>query len=161
MAGSSRFGGHDAGRIVARNEAVGNARGLGLSAPGLRELRRSFRRLPPEVDHWLQVEIEVAARPILARGRENAPHRSGRLARSLRIVVQQRGVAIVSRLPYANVIHWGGTTGAGHQPNVPWSGSVFVEPSLFLSRSLEEHEGQFIDAASKAVDRAAVRAGWR
>lgn len=154
-------GGHDPGRVVARNQAVGQARNLGLGAPGLAQLRRSFRKLAPEVDRQLRVDLLKAALPILERGRALAPRRSGRLARSLRVSVQQRGVAVTSRVPYANAIHWGGSVGPGHMPGVPWSGSVLIEPSLFLSEALEEQEDDVIGQMAEAVDTAAGRAGWR
>lgn len=154
-------GRHDLGRVIARNEAVKGARSLGIAAPGLRQLRRTFKRLAPEVDKQLRADLKQDAQPILERGRQLVPRRSGRLARSLRISVQQRGVAITSTLPYANVIHWGGTTGRGHMSGVPFSGSVFVEPSLFLSRALEENEKRVVRDMARSVDRAAVRAGWR
>lgn len=149
------------GRVAARNSAVSNARNLGMSAPGLARLRRNFRKLAPEVDKQLRLELRMAAKPIMERGRVTAPRRSGRLGRSLKVSVQARGVAVTSKLPYANVIHWGGSTGIGHQPGVPWSGSVFVESSLFLSRALEEQEGEVLDGMGQAVERASLSAGWR
>lgn len=144
-----------------RNRQVSRAKGFGIQAPGLRDLRRSFRRLAPEVDKGLKVGFRRVAKPIRDEGRVNAPHLSGKLARSLRISVVQRGVSITSRVPYANVQHWGGSTGRGHQPGVPWSGSIMVEPSLFLSKALEDHEDETMDEMGRVVDLAALRAGWR
>lgn len=153
-------GSHDISRVVARNAAVRQARTLGINAPGLGRLRSSFRRLAPEVDKQLRRDLYRAAKPIRDRGRALAPRRSGRLARSLRVSVQAYGIAITSRLPYANVIHWGGSTGEGHMPGVPWSGSVTVPASLFLSQAIEEQEDSVMRDMAGAVDTAAGRAGW-
>jgi phage gpG-like protein len=151
-----RFGSHDPLRIVARNEAVKGARGIHIEAYGLRELRAAFRQLPPAVDKNVKLGLRRAAIPVRGRARELAPRKTGTLARSLTISVQRSGVAITSRIPYANVQHWGGSTGKGHMENVPWSGSIFVEPTLFLSQALSEHEGEVMDEMARAIDRAAA-----
>ena len=152
------------GLISSRNAQVKAARGLGIKAPGLSKLRRDFKRLAPEVDLALKGELLIVARPVLERGKQLTPQggpNPGKLMRSERISVANRGVSIGSRLPYAAVIHWGGSTGKGHRPGVPWSGSVLVKPSLFRSRALEEHEPEIMVGMGAAVERAAVRTGWR
>lgn len=148
------------GFISGRNEQVKHARGLGISAPGLAQLRKDFRKLSPEIDLALKGELLIVARPVLERGKQLTPERSGKLRGSERIRVVNRGVGIGSRLPYANALHWGGSVGKGHRPGVAWSGSVLIKPSLFISRALEEREPQIISGFGDAVDRAAVRSGW-
>lgn len=133
----------------------------GIAAPGLRKFRRTLRRLAPETDKLLRLRLRRAAEPILARSRDLAPHLSGRLASSLRISVQQRGVAITDRVPYAAVIHWGGTTGVGHGPGVPFSGSVHIKPSLFVVRAVDENTDRVLEESRAAVEEAAVKEGWR
>lgn len=149
-----------AGQIVARNAAVKEARGIRIDTQGLRDLRRDLRRLEPEVEKQLKKELRAAVAPVLEAARVLAPHRSGKLARSLRVSVAARGVAIGSRLPYANVIHWGGSTGRGHYPGDAWSGEILIRESLFLSRALEQHEDRVVDAIGDAVETAARNAGW-
>jgi phage gpG-like protein len=149
-----------ASQIASRNAAVGQARGLGIDTQGLRELRRDLKRLEPEVAKELRVSIREAVKPVHAEGRSNAPRLSGALAASLRIGVTMKGASISSRLPYAGVQHWGGSTGKGHKPRSPWSGSVIVEPSLFLSKALEAHEERLVDEIGDAVEAAAKKVGW-
>lgn len=147
-------------QIAARNSAVAAARGVGIDTRGLRELRRDLKRLEPEVAKELRVAIRDAVKPVQATGRQLAPRRSGKLAGSLRISVTAKGAAIGSRLPYAGLQHWGGSTGKGHKPRVPWSGSVIIEPSLFLSRALEQHEARIVEELGDAVKTAAKKVGW-
>lgn len=147
-------------QIVARNEAVKEARGLGIDTSGFRDLRRALRALDKEIDKELRAALVKAVRPVVTTGRALAPVESGALRRSIRPSVTQRGVAVGSRLPYANLIHWGGSTGPGHRPGSPWSGSILVRESLFLSRALEQHEDRIVDSTENAVMDAARRLGW-
>lgn len=146
--------------INSRNAAVKEARGLGLHAPGLRDLRHDLKALEPLINKELDRELRQAADKIAVTGGAMAPRRSGDLQHSIRPIVSSRGVAVGSRLPYANVIHWGGTTGPGHVPGRPWSGSVFIRPSLFLSKAIEDHADQFAEDVGDAIERAAFKAGW-
>ena len=149
------------GFVEDRNAAVKGARGLGIHVLGLEDLRKSLRDLDKEIDKALRKDLREAAKPVLARARANVPTGgSGALARSLRISVQTRGVALGSRLQYANLVHWGGSTGRGHVQGRAWSGSVKVRESLFLSRALVSEEDQLLDALDAAVGRAAERAGF-
>lgn len=119
---------------------------------GLRELRRDLKRLAPEVDKELRKELRDVARPIIQTAQALTPRRTGALAASLRPSVTQKAVAIRSRLPYANVIHWGGRTGPQR--------TTRIQANPFLSRAIEQHADQVVDAMGDAVDRAADRAGW-
>lgn len=151
-----------AGFIATRNATVANARGIRIETEGLRSLRRSFRALSPAFDLELRGELRKVGREVAQRGSQLAPHGpSGRLAGTLRSSVTQRAVAVTSNLPYANVIHWGGSTGRGHRPGIAWSGSVRIQPSLFLSRAIEQEETQISSDFFAALDRAAVKSGWR
>lgn len=44
---------------------------------------------------------------VAGRGRSDAPHRTGRLASSIRSSVDAENAEVVSGLPYANRTHWG------------------------------------------------------
>lgn len=44
---------------------------------------------------------------VATRGRSDAPHRTGRLASSIRSAATRTDVEVTSALPYANRVHWG------------------------------------------------------
>lgn len=150
------------GFINERNAAVKAARGIRIDTTNLRAFRRDLRDADKKIDRELVKEFRDIGRRVASEGSRLAPHRSGALAGSIRPSVALRGVAVGSRKPYANVRHWGGTTGRGHKPGVPWSGSVRVQPSLFLSRAVEHQEDRIVDDVGDAIERAATRhMGWR
>lgn len=155
--------------VAARNAAVKQAHGIGIEVLGLRELQRSMKELDPEVRKGFRKELRAAGKPILADARANTPVYAGAprkgvepgaLRKSVRLSVAQSGVAFGSRLPYANLIHWGGSTGKGHRSGSPWSGATKVRESLFLSNAVARHEEHVMDAMDRAVENAAKRAGW-
>jgi phage gpG-like protein len=146
---------------LARNEAVKGARGLGIWMEGFESLQKALKEVDPEIRKAMRKELRSAARPVLAEARGLTPRRTGNLQKSLRVSTTNNGVALGSRLPYANLIHWGGSTGRGHVVGRRWSGASKVRESLFLSRALQNNEDEFIDALDRAVDNAAARAGFR
>ncbi len=131
-----------------------------VNIEGLTAFRRDLRRLYPEINKQLNRDLKVAAGPILAAAKSKAPYRSGRLAGSIRVSSQQRGVSIRSALPYANVIHWGGSTGRGHREGVAWSGSVKIAPSYFLTDAVRDKERYIVDKMGDMIEHAALRTGW-
>jgi hypothetical protein len=102
-----------------------------------------------ELDRWVE---SAASRTVLPRARALTPRASGRLAGSLEVVQYKGGAALSSRLPYANVQHWGGTTGRGHRPRVANSGSVKVKGTRFAYRAGEERMEQFAQALADQLD---------
>jgi hypothetical protein len=84
---------------------------------GLREVAGK-----PERREFTKV-LRAAAEPVIAKARSEAPVRTGRLRASIKPYASGAGikpyVRFGSRLPYANVINWGGTTGIGHSAYQP------------------------------------------
>jgi hypothetical protein len=80
-----------------------------------------------------------AGRYVAARGRSDAPHRTGRLAASIRSSATRSEAEISSGLPYANRTHWGYRRyGQAAQP--------------FLARNVENNERQIVDMYADRVD---------
>jgi hypothetical protein len=127
---------------------------LSLEVNGLRELRRDLRRLDPALDKEVRRGFREASRPILQTAQGFAPNRTGQLARSLRISVTQRGIAITSTHPGAGVIHWGGTIEPRGYP-------IEFPRSAFAIRAGEAHLNRLADEMGDAVERAADSTGWR
>lgn len=98
-------------------------------------------------------------RTVLPVARTAAPHRSGRLAASLKVSARGTTVAVTSRLPYANVQHWGGTTGPHHQRG-PGKGTVKVKGTKFVTRAVEVTSDQFINELADSLDGFFMRHGW-
>ena len=76
---------------------------------GARELRRTLKAAGDDLSDLTKVNATVA-RYVAMRGAAMAPHKSGRLAGSIR-GNNAKASAIVrgggARVPYAGVIHWG------------------------------------------------------
>lgn len=129
---------------------------------GLRSLQRDIRRVVPELKRDVPIAIQHAVEDTLLRPAQAlAPHRTGRLAASLRVVRAGNRVAIRSRLPYANVIHWGGTTGRHHRPGIGGSGSVHVTANLFIAKAIDHGATRTVEAIADNLDHTFRRNGWR
>lgn len=124
-----------------------------LEVRGLREFRRDLRRIDPEVDKELRTSIRQSADRIRAEAASVAPYRSGALSRSLRISVTQRSASIYSTLPYAPVVHWGGTI---EPKGVP----IKFRRTEFISKAVERGADQLAEDIADGVERAARRTGW-
>lgn len=102
----------------------------------------------------------AAERTVLPAARAAAPHRTGHLATSLKVSARGTKVAITSRLPYANVVHWGGTTGRGHQRG-SGRGSVKVRANPFALRAIETTSDAFMNELADSLDAFFTRHGWK
>lgn len=126
---------------------------------GLRELKRDLRRLEPQVRAELRTEaFRKAANIVAAEARTLVPVRTGRLRASIKGTTSGFKGVVRSPLPYANVIHWGGTTGRGHSRTRP--GSVRVKGSFFITRALDRKRGQVEDQLLEGIHDVARRNGW-
>lgn len=121
---------------------------------GLREFRRDLKRLQPEVAKELRKDIKTAAQKVAADAASHAPRRTGAYARSIKPYVTAKGASVGSRLPYAGVVHWGGTI---RPRGVP----IKFEPHPVISDALDRRTNEIVDDLGDAVDRAARKAGWR
>lgn len=146
--------------ILERNRLVKEARGLTISIDGLASLTASVRAMSRDAEKDLKAGLTAAMVPVTAEARRLAPYKTGRLSRSLKPFARANAVGVRSLLPYANVQHWGGTTGKGHVPGQPWSGSVYVHPTLFVSRAIDKHEDQIVEDVWKVMEDHALRTGW-
>lgn len=103
------------------------------------------RALPRELNRDLKQATE---RSILPTARADAPHLSGRLARSLQAYTRGNKAGIRSRLPYGNAIHWG------------WP-RHHIHANPFIERAFSERGEQLVDAVGDAIEGFADRHGWR
>lgn len=149
------------GFAASRNVQVSQARGLAIRVDGLATVRAVLRETDKESLKALRQGLKDAGDIVAERARQRAPRRSGALARSIRVSARGNTISIRSNLPYANVIHWGGSVGRGHRPGSAWSGSTNIRPSLFISRALDESEDRVMASVEQAMDTALTRAGWR
>lgn len=130
-----------------------------LQIEGLRETQRALRRLEPDLRK--QFREDAFKRVALVVAREAAvlaPKRTGRLAGSLRGTTSGFKAVVRSPLPYANVIHWGGTTGRGHSRSRP--GATRIKRTEFVLRAAEQKREVIEDAFIDGVHEVARRNGW-
>jgi hypothetical protein len=112
---------------------------------GGRELRRTLKAAGIDLSNLKNVHRQ-AAELAAARGRVDAPERSGKLARSVRAGATQRAGVVragFARLPYGPPIHWG------------WKRRN-ITPNPFLTRAAQETEPRwvrlYLDYTEKALD---------
>ena len=124
-----------------------------VTVRGLKEFRRDLRRLEPEVDKELRKSIKAAAGKVAVEAAALAPRRTGTLARSIRPYVSGARASIGSTLPYAPVVHWGGTI---RPRGVP----ITFAATEFISRAAARHADRLVDEIGDGIEAAADRVGW-
>ena len=130
-----------------------------VQVEGLNETRRDLRLIDQQLPRELGQAMKAAAQPVLETARSNTPVRTGRLQQSLRLSAAGTRVSIVSRVPYANVIEWGGTTGRGHRPG-GGGGSVRIKGRHMATRAAEQKHDEFVNALARSLDEFFARHGW-
>src|SRR5690242_19296630 len=126
---------------------------LAVQIKGLREFRRDLKSLDAEVDKELRTELREGAQDVLAEACSVSSRDTGRLAGSLRLSVTARKVSVYSSLPYAGLLHWGGTI---RPRGVP----IVFPRTEFLRRTAEDHADEIAENVADSVERAARSAGW-
>lgn len=120
---------------------------------GLRELRRDLRQLQPDAAKEIRTVLKGAAEIVAAAARADAPRKTGRLADSIRgTTAGDRGV-VRSKLPYANVQHWGGTIAPRGTP-------IRIRATEFVAKNLERRAEHIVEAIGDGIERAAQKNGW-
>jgi hypothetical protein len=124
-----------------------------IRVEGLREFQRDLKRLEPETAKLLRADIRATAARVAVEARANAPRLTGRYAKSIRPYVTAKGVSIGSRVPYAGIVHWGGTI----QPRgVP----ITFPARPVISDAVDHNADRLINELGDAVETAAHRTGW-
>lgn len=129
-----------------------------VQVEGLNDLRKALKTTDAELATELRLVLKGAAEIVAVRARSLAPHRSGALAASIKAGTSGSSALVRSNLPYANVIHWGGTTGPGHSRG--HAGATTIKPSLFISHAIEQTDRAVVDEVQAGLDRLITRAGW-
>lgn len=79
-----------------------------IRVEGLRELRADLKRVDATLPRELNKQLKRSAEPVRALAAARAPHRSGALARSIKIRTSGSKLFLSSKLPYAKTVHFGG-----------------------------------------------------
>lgn len=132
---------------------MADRRGVAVEVEGLRDFRRDLKRLDSQVNKELAQDLREGGREVVEEARAEAPVRTGRLAASLRLSVSARQVSVYSTLPYAGLLHWGGTI---RPRGVP----ITFERTEFASHAAERHADSITEHVADSVERAARSAGW-
>lgn len=129
------------------------AREVAVNVDGLKEFRRDLKRLDKEADKELRKSIRDAALKVAVEAAALAPRRSGALAKSIRPYVSGARASIGSNLPYAGVVHWGGTIS-------PRGVEIRFPRTEFISKTVDLNTSRLVDDIGDGVERAARRVGW-
>jgi hypothetical protein len=120
--------------------------GPALQVEGARQLRASLKRAGLDVQD-LKAAHRAVADMVARESRASAPHRTGRLAASVRGAGTQREAIVRAgrkTVPYAGPIHWG------------WpSRHIAAQPWLYETAQRTEHTwaGTYLDALEHIIDR--------
>lgn len=124
---------------------------------GLKEVQKALKAIDKDLPKGLRTEFLVVARAVVGTAQGNAPRVSGRAAGSIRPRAAQTGAGIAfggNAAPYFPWLDFGGTTGKGHRPGVPKSGSVEREwkgnpggEGRYVYPAIRAHEDDIIEAA--------------
>lgn len=125
---------------------------------GLQSLRRNLKAVDKDAAKEVQAVTRGAAEVVAVRARARAPRKSGRLAASIKATTSGASGVVRSPLPYANVQHWGGTTGPGHTSSTP--GSVRVAGSFFIRRAFDDTHVLVGELLAKGMRDVAKRHGF-
>lgn len=121
---------------------------------GIRELRRDLNALEGATSREVTTALRAAAEPVRAQAAAYAPRRTGRLADSLRTYARGGRVGIRSRLPYANVQHWGGTISPRGTP-------IQIRRTEFISRAAEQQADRIGESVMDELDDLLRRHGFK
>jgi phage gpG-like protein len=125
-----------------------------LKAEGLQKFSRDLKRLDPAVQKAMASDLRGAGEVVRSEAASIAPRRSGRLAASIKLSVTQAKVSIYSTLPYAPVVHWGGTI-------TPRGSRIVFTRTEFISKPAERHADELAEKIGDSVERAARATGWK
>lgn len=126
---------------------------VAVKIDGLASLRRGLRDLDPQIEKDMRQAFKTAADKIAVTAGANAPRRTGELAHSIQPYATGNRVGIRSRLPYAPVVHWGGTI---RPRGVP----IHFKRTEFITRAAEDHQEELAqdvaDATQHAIDQMVI-----
>jgi HK97 gp10 family phage protein len=130
-------------------------RGIALDVvvDGLSDFRADLKAIGKDAAKDGRVMLAGAAQIIADAAKHDAPKRSGKLAENIKGTTRgQRAAVVVSgtRVPYGNLIHWGGTTGPGKHG--PGSGPSHIRGNPFIEKAAGENAEAVAEAVAKGLD---------
>lgn len=118
---------------------------------GLKEARRDLRRVDRALAKELRGALKDAAEVVAAEARRQAPHRTGRLAKSIRAGASGSGAVVRAggaRVPYANPVHWG------------WKRHG-IEANPFIERAADKKADEALERLADNMDALFKRNGFK
>lgn len=127
---------------------------------GLREVTSALRAVDKELPRQLRQEFLQVARLVASDAASTVPRRTGAAAGSIKPRASQSGAGVAfggNAAPYYPWLDFGGTTGKGHRPGVPGSGSIEREwkgnprgEGRYVYPAIRRNEDDIIEAAGDA-----------
>ncbi|MDQ3934168.1 MAG: hypothetical protein M3340_06005 [Actinomycetota bacterium] len=140
----------------------GGGRGPVAQIAGLRDLRRDLKAIVPAALKELREVNKSAAEIVAAAARRDATKgKTGRYSAGFRAASAGDKAVVRNPVVYANVRHWGGSTGRGFIKGHPWSGSVKVEGDFALEENAVALAERVLEMIADGVDEVLVRHGFK
>jgi phage gpG-like protein len=126
---------------------------VAIRVDGLRELHAALRNTDREAAKALRAELKAVAASVATEAASLAPRRTGRLAASIRPYATGNRAGVRSSLPYAGVVHWGGT--------IRPKGTPITFPARpFIADAMDRKADEAATQIAAVLDGAIRRAGW-
>jgi len=113
---------------------------------GLKELRRTLKKLDPVSAKALTKELKGSVGPIIRDARGRVKVRTGKHRDAMRPFAQGARVGVRLPLPSAELLNWGGTISPKGHP-------ITFPRTEFLTKPAEKHRDEIPDAIGDAIER--------
>lgn len=142
-----------------------------IRVTGLREVASALRAVEKDGAVALKVGLREIAAEVVSAVQGKVPHQSGKAAGSYKPRSTQSGAGIAfggQAAPYAPWLDFGGSTGPGHQPRRPGSGSIKREwlgrpvgDGRYLYPTISEHRDETIHKIDELIERVISTNGFK
>lgn len=125
---------------------------VAVRVENLQAVRRALRAVDRGAAKEVQQVTRRAAEIVAVEARIRAPKLTGALAGSIRAGTSGSRGIVRSRLPYANVIQWGGRVGRKK--------ATFIRPTHFVTNALEAKQDAVTRELARGFDDVLRRNGF-
>lgn len=132
-----------------------------IKIEGLSDLRKALRAAADGSPKEITKALKPGATRLASTARSLAPHRSGKLAASIKPFARGTSAGAQTKLPYAGVMEWATTYHrGGRRPGEVTLVNVEGSPPRYLNKARDEVAPKVVDDLFKALIEIASAHGW-